>query len=129
MARGGIRWSDRAQDFRAEVLGLVRAQRGCLLAAALLFWRHWSVRSSRCSSRRNWCTRCTTRPSSPSTRACTTRPPRERKLGRDSGSDVMMFGYYVMNNVSIAFRTLPPGSSPVVGTLFVLLQNGLLLGV
>jgi glutamate dehydrogenase len=27
IARGGIRWSDRAQDFRAEVLGLVRAQR------------------------------------------------------------------------------------------------------
>jgi glutamate dehydrogenase len=27
IARGGIRWSDRAQDFRTEVLGLVRAQR------------------------------------------------------------------------------------------------------
>jgi glutamate dehydrogenase len=27
IARGGIRWSDRVQDFRAEVLGLVRAQR------------------------------------------------------------------------------------------------------
>jgi glutamate dehydrogenase len=26
IARGGIRWSDRAQDFRTEVLGLVRAQ-------------------------------------------------------------------------------------------------------
>ncbi len=27
ISRGGIRWSDRAQDFRTEVLGLVRAQR------------------------------------------------------------------------------------------------------
>jgi len=26
IARGGVRWSDRAQDFRTEVLGLVRAQ-------------------------------------------------------------------------------------------------------
>src|SRR5581483_9803536 len=26
VARGGIRWSDRAQDFRTEVLGLVKAQ-------------------------------------------------------------------------------------------------------
>ena len=26
IARGGIRWSDRAQDFRTEILGLVRAQ-------------------------------------------------------------------------------------------------------
>src|SRR5690606_19998417 len=27
VARGGIRWSDRPQDFRTEVLGLVKAQR------------------------------------------------------------------------------------------------------
>ncbi len=26
VARGGIRWSDRPQDFRTEVLGLVKAQ-------------------------------------------------------------------------------------------------------
>ena len=26
MARGGIRWSDRREDFRTEVLGLMKAQ-------------------------------------------------------------------------------------------------------
>ena len=26
VARGGVRWSDRAEDFRTEVLGLVKAQ-------------------------------------------------------------------------------------------------------
>ena len=26
VARGGIRWSDRPQDFRTEILGLVKAQ-------------------------------------------------------------------------------------------------------
>ncbi|OWK21124.1 hypothetical protein AJ88_21355 [Mesorhizobium amorphae CCBAU 01583] len=26
VARGGLRWSDRAQDYRTEVLGLVKAQ-------------------------------------------------------------------------------------------------------
>ena len=26
MARGGLRWSDRAEDFRTEILGLVKAQ-------------------------------------------------------------------------------------------------------
>ena len=26
VARGGLRWSDRAEDFRTEVLGLVKAQ-------------------------------------------------------------------------------------------------------
>ena len=28
VARGGIRWSDRREDFRTEVLGLVKAQQG-----------------------------------------------------------------------------------------------------
>jgi len=27
VARGGIRWSDRMEDFRTEVLGLMKAQR------------------------------------------------------------------------------------------------------
>lgn len=53
----------------------------------------------------------------------------ERKLGRDSGSDVMMFGFYIMNNVSIAFRTFAAGFFAGIGTLYVLLQNGLLFGV
>jgi glutamate dehydrogenase len=26
VARGGLRWSDRMEDFRTEVLGLVKAQ-------------------------------------------------------------------------------------------------------
>ena len=28
VARGGLRWSDRMEDFRTEVLGLVKAQHG-----------------------------------------------------------------------------------------------------
>ena len=28
VARGGLRWSDRQEDFRTEVLGLVKAQQG-----------------------------------------------------------------------------------------------------
>ena len=53
----------------------------------------------------------------------------ERRLGRDSGGDVQMFGFYIMNNVSIAFRTFAAGLLAGIGTLYVLLQNGLLLGV
>src|SRR3546814_17850841 len=28
IARGGIRWSDRRDDFRAEIMGLIKAQMG-----------------------------------------------------------------------------------------------------
>lgn len=51
-----------------------------------------------------------------------------RKLGRDSGTDVAMFGLYIFNNISIAFRTFASGALAAVGSIFVLLQNGLMIG-
>jgi uncharacterized membrane protein SpoIIM required for sporulation len=48
--------------------------------------------------------------------------------GRDSGSDVMMFGFYIYNNVGIAFRTFATGILAGVGSLFFLIYNGLVLG-
>ena len=50
------------------------------------------------------------------------------KLGRDSGTDVAMFGYYIWNNVSIGFRTFASGLLAGVGTIVVLLSNGLIIG-
>lgn len=51
-----------------------------------------------------------------------------RKLGRDSGTDVAMFGFYIWNNVSIAFKTFASGSLAAIGSIIVLIQNGLLMG-
>jgi uncharacterized membrane protein SpoIIM required for sporulation len=51
-----------------------------------------------------------------------------RKLGRDDGTDVAMFGHYVMNNVSIGFRTFASGLLAGVGTIVVLLFNGITIG-
>jgi uncharacterized membrane protein SpoIIM required for sporulation len=50
------------------------------------------------------------------------------KLGRDSGSDLEMFGFYVFNNVSIGFRTFASGLLAGVGPIFVLVMNGVVIG-
>ncbi|MCR8714158.1 stage II sporulation protein M [Stenotrophomonas indicatrix] len=54
--------------------------------------------------------------------------PSAERLGRDSGTDWMMFGYYIMNNISIALRTFASGLLAGLGTLLVLLFNGITIG-
>lgn len=48
--------------------------------------------------------------------------------GRGSGDDWLMFGFYIMNNVGIAFKTFASGLLLGVGSLFFLLYNGLNIG-
>jgi uncharacterized membrane protein SpoIIM required for sporulation len=48
---------------------------------------------------------------------------------RPAQDDVGMFGYYIWNNVSIAFRTFASGLAFGVGTLLSLVFNGLYLGL
>ncbi len=50
------------------------------------------------------------------------------KLGRESGTDLMMFGVYIMNNVSIGFRTFASGLIFGIGSVFVLVFNGVIIG-
>jgi uncharacterized membrane protein SpoIIM required for sporulation len=47
---------------------------------------------------------------------------------RGSGEDWMMFGYYIMNNIGIAFQTYATGLLLGLGSLFFLLFNGLVIG-
>ena len=58
--------------------------------------------------------------------------PDASRLGRfaerGSGDDWLMFGYYVMNNIGIAFQTFASGLLFGLGTLFFLLFNGLTIG-
>src|SRR5690606_39265733 len=51
-----------------------------------------------------------------------------RALGRDSGTDWRMFGHYVMNNGSIGLRMFAGRLLAGVGTVFVLVFNGLAIG-
>ncbi|MFC6633599.1 stage II sporulation protein M [Microbulbifer taiwanensis] len=56
--------------------------------------------------------------------------PRNRVLGRERGSDsdLMMFGFYIKNNIGIAFRTFAGGLLFGLGSIFFLVFNGLVLG-
>jgi uncharacterized membrane protein SpoIIM required for sporulation len=58
--------------------------------------------------------------------------PDARRIGRfserDAGDDWMMFGFYIMNNIGIAFQTFASGLLLGLGTLFFLLFNGLYIG-
>jgi uncharacterized membrane protein SpoIIM required for sporulation len=49
-------------------------------------------------------------------------------LGRESGSNLQMFGFYIFNNVSIGFRTFAFGLFGGVGSLWVLVMNGIVIG-
>ncbi|MBX9912884.1 MAG: stage II sporulation protein M [Pseudomonadaceae bacterium] len=58
--------------------------------------------------------------------------PDAHRLGRfgerNSGDDWMMFGYYIMNNIGIAFQTFASGLLFGLGSLFFLFFNGLMIG-
>ncbi|MCU7932133.1 MAG: stage II sporulation protein M [Candidatus Thiodiazotropha sp. (ex Codakia rugifera)] len=51
-----------------------------------------------------------------------------RSVERSSETDFTMFGYYILNNIGIGFRTFATGILLGVGTLFILLFNGLVIG-
>lgn len=54
--------------------------------------------------------------------------PEALRGGRPADTDVAMFGYYIRNNVGIDLRTFGAGAIACVGTLFVLLFNGIFHG-
>lgn len=47
---------------------------------------------------------------------------------RGADSDLLMFGFYIFNNISIGFRTFAAGMLFGVGSVLVLLFNGLYIG-
>lgn len=55
-------------------------------------------------------------------------PARTDRIGRDSGTDLMMFGHYIMNNISIAFKCFAGGIFLGLGSLFFLAYNGIAAG-
>ncbi|MFK7887499.1 MAG: stage II sporulation protein M [Gammaproteobacteria bacterium] len=47
---------------------------------------------------------------------------------RDSTDDVLMFGFYIYNNISIGFMTFASGALFGIGALYVVFTNGLTIG-
>lgn len=56
--------------------------------------------------------------------------PAAEKIGRErqADTDVFMFGFYIQNNISVAFRCFAGGLLLGIGTLFVLFFNGMFMG-
>ncbi len=56
--------------------------------------------------------------------------PQARKLGREreAETDIFMFGFYIKNNISVAFRCFAGGMLVGIGTLLVLFFNGMFMG-
>lgn len=56
--------------------------------------------------------------------------PEARVLGREreADTDIYMFGFYIKNNIGIAFRCFAGGMLLGIGTLVVLLFNGMFIG-
>ncbi len=50
------------------------------------------------------------------------------EVERQAQTDFLMFGYYVYNNVSIAFQTFASGILFAVGSIFFLVYNGVAIG-
>ncbi|MFZ5755909.1 MAG: stage II sporulation protein M [Pseudomonadota bacterium] len=47
---------------------------------------------------------------------------------RESDDNLMMFGYYISNNIGIGFQTFAAGIVAGVGSLLILLSNGITIG-
>lgn len=54
--------------------------------------------------------------------------PQAERIGRESSSDFMMFGFYIFNNISVAFRTYASGLLFGIGSIFFILFNGIFIG-
>ncbi len=58
--------------------------------------------------------------------------PESESLGRSeersSDTDFQMFGFYILNNISIGFRTFALGILVGIGTIFILIFNGIVIG-
>jgi uncharacterized membrane protein SpoIIM required for sporulation len=56
--------------------------------------------------------------------------PEARKIGREreADTDLFMFGFYIKNNISVAFRCFAGGLLLGIGTLLVLFFNGMFMG-
>ena len=56
--------------------------------------------------------------------------PAAGKIGREreADTDVFMFGFYIKNNISVAFRCFAGGMVIGIGTLLVLFFNGMFMG-
>ena len=120
------RWRKALRFVAVDYPRLVRAHGGVMLASALLFYGPLFTWMLVLQVRPEW-VYAVFGPDQIAQFESMYDPARDR-WGRESGSDLMMFGYYIMNNISIGFRTFASGLLAGLGSVFVLVFNGVVIG-
>ncbi len=122
------RWRQILYFFRVEYPRLVRAEAACVWASALLFFVPL-ISMIVVLQYQPELANSVYQPAQLAEYESMYQPnSAQAKLGRESGGDLVMFGYYIMNNISIGFRTFAAGLFFGIGSIFVLLSNGVMIG-
>jgi uncharacterized membrane protein SpoIIM required for sporulation len=122
------RWRRAAEFLIAGFPRLVREEWGCMLAAAALFWAPLVVIFIAIQMQPELSGALFDPMQLAQMESMYDPADPERKLGRDSGTDLAMFGHYIWNNVSIGFRTFASGLLAGLGSVLVLISNGVIIG-
>lgn len=122
------RWRRVFKFLLAEFPRLVRSEAGCMWAAAALFVVPLVAMFTLLQFHPELIHRVMDPAQLAQTEQMYDPSAAHQNLGRDSGSDWQMFGYYVMNNISIGLRTFASGLLAGIGTILVLLANGVSIG-
>jgi len=120
------RWRTAVRFVAVDYPRLVRAHRGVMLVSALLFFGPLFGWMLALQFRPEWV--YTVFSPAQIAQFEMMYDPAADRLGRESGSDLMMFGYYIMNNISIGFRTFASGLLAGLGSVIVLVMNGVVIG-
>ncbi len=107
---------------------MVRAHRGYMVAAALLVMLPAIALGIATYLRPELVLSVVTIAPPPSSSICTLRPRRPSGGCGMRGNDWTMFGFYIMNNIGIAFQCYVTGVVFGLGSLFYLVSNGVFGG-
>lgn len=121
-------WRSALRFLMADFPRLVRAQRGCLWASLVLFALPLVVMYALLQVQPELAYGVMSPGQLAQMEAMYDPASHAERLARESQTDMQMFGYYIWNNVSIGFRTFASGLLAGLGTIFVLLSNGVIIG-
>lgn len=123
-----LRWQRAAEFLLAGFPRLVREEKGVMFAAAALFWVPLLAMFTAILLEPDLSGAVFDPMQLAQFESMYDPADEARKLGRDSGTDLAMFGHYIWNNVSIGFRTFASGLLAGIGSVLVLISNGVIIG-
>lgn len=120
------RWQRAFEFILADFPALVRAERGVMLASLLLFLLPLAGAFVAIQLKPEWVHALMGPKQVAEMEAMYTLAA--EKLGRESGTDVKMFGFYIFNNIGIGLRTYASGLLAGIGPALTLAFNGITMG-